>query len=102
MKSEKAIQTEIIKYLRSEMFLVFKINDRFYSGLPDIYCCRIAGEGRLAGENRSGVSYWFEVKNEAGKLSPLQSYEIRQIKEHGIFAGVVRSVEDVKHIIREV
>ena len=90
MKSEKAIQTEIIKYLRSEMFLVFKLSDHFYSGLPDIYCCR------------DGVSYWLEVKNESGKLSMLQAYEIKQINEHGVYAGVVRSVEDVKKIIKEV
>ena len=84
MKSESIIKAEIMKYLRSQGFLTWKLSDRFRSGVPDIYCCR------------DGKNYWFEIKAAAGKVSPLQEYDLRDLRAHGINAKVVRSVEDVK------
>lgn len=84
--TESTLVKQIMSYLRSQGFYVFKISDRFRSGIPDLYAAR------------DGKSYWFEVKTPAGKVSKLQQYEIEQLNMHGIQAGVVRSVEDVEGI----
>jgi len=84
VKSESSIKADIVKYLRLRGFLVWKLSDRFRSGVPDIYCAR------------AGRSYWFEIKTEIGKVSPLQEYDLRDLRAHGVTAAVIRSVDDVK------
>jgi len=86
--TESTIVKQIMSYLRSQGFYVFKISDRFRSGIPDLYCCR------------HGKSYWFEVKTKIGKVSKLQEYEIEQLQAHGVPACVVRSVLDVVDVLQ--
>jgi Holliday junction resolvase len=89
--TETMLKRDIMKYLQLRGFLVWKLSDRFRSGVPDLYAAR------------DGRSYWFEIKKPtAGKVPELQKYEIRQLLLHGISAAVVRSIEDVKVIIKEV
>ena len=87
MKSEAKIKLDIVKYLQLRGFLCWKLSDRFRSGIPDIFCAR------------DGKVYFFEIKKESGVVSKLQEYTIKQLNDHGICAGVVRSVEDVKKLI---
>jgi Holliday junction resolvase len=81
--TETLLVRSITKFLRERGFYVIKISDRFRSGIPDLYCVK------------DGVSYWFEVKCPAGKVSKLQEYEIEQLQQHGAHAAVVRSMSDV-------
>jgi Holliday junction resolvase len=84
---EAKIQRDIMRYLQLRGFKVYKISDRFRSGIPDLYACR------------DGRSIWFEVKTPDGRLSKLQEHEIRQLLAAGAQACVVRSVEDVKSVL---
>lgn len=85
--TETILVRAITKFLRERGFLVYKLNDRFRSGIPDLYCCK------------DGVSYWLEVKLPAGKVTELQQYEIEQLRQHGVHASVVRSMSDVAMLI---
>lgn len=87
---EKDIQKRILKYLRGTGWHAIKVSDRFRGGILDIYTLR------------NGVSIWIEVKTAIGTPSELQKKEIRDIRSHGGFAFIARSVEDVKKIIKEV
>ena len=58
------------------------------SGLPDlIVCCR----GRFVA---------FEVKTEKGRTTVLQEVTLRRIRAAGGIAAAVRSVEDVRTVIK--
>jgi Holliday junction resolvase len=83
MQNERLIQRKIISYLRSTGWKVYKINDRFCSGIPDIYCVK------------DGRHFWFEVKSLAGQATKLQLHELADLLDHGASACVVRSLDDV-------
>ena len=59
-----------------------------HAGLPDIMCC-IAG--RFVA---------FEVKTETGRLTGLQDKTLCRIRDAGGVAHVVRSLDEVKTILR--
>ena len=82
---EKSIENKIKKYLESKGAYYFKHHGNQFSqvGVPDIIACF---KGRFIG---------IEVKNEKGKTSPLQDYNIEAIKKAGGISLVARSVEDV-------
>lgn len=86
---ESAIQRQIVEWLRDHGFLVWKISDRFRSGIPDLYAAR------------DGHSHWFEVKRPGEAPTPLQRYEMVQLQNHGVPACVVSSVEQVRFAIEE-
>lgn len=85
--SETLIQRDIMKYLQLRGFLVYKLSDRFRSGIPDIYAAR------------DGKSYWLEVKTPSGKITKLQEYELTRLRAAGVTARVVRSVGDVMAVV---
>ena len=58
------------------------------AGIPDIIACI------------DGGFYAFEVKTKIGKTTALQDATIRKIKNCGGHAYVVRSVDEVKAILR--
>jgi Holliday junction resolvase len=76
-----------MRYLQLQGFKVYKISDRFRSGIPDLYAVR------------RGQHYWLEVKDEKGRVSKIQEYELSQLQDHGATARVVRSVADVRGVI---
>ena len=90
---ESDIVKAIMKYLRTlpECFC-WKEHGGMYgtAGIPDIICCC---RGRFMA---------FEVKTENGQPTTLQLATIRKIQRAGGTAAIVRSVDDVKHIIEEV
>ena len=88
---EKDITNQIIKYLKTiPVCFAWKQHGGMYgvAGLPDIICCI---NGRFVA---------FEVKTPSGKLTKLQETMIQKIKAAKGEAYKVTSLEDVKHIIK--
>jgi len=88
---EKDITNKILKHLKSlDKCYCFKEHGGSYgsSGIPDIICCY---RGRFVA---------FEVKTAKGKTTALQDINIRKINKAGGIACVVRSVDDVKNILK--
>lgn len=89
---EKDITNKILRYLKGlDKCYCFKEHGGSYgsSGIPDIICCY---RGRFIA---------FEVKTQKGKTTALQEANIRKINESDGKAVVVRSVDEVKNVIRE-
>ena len=87
---EKTIVNNISAYLKTVPNCFFwKEHGGMYgtAGIPDIIGCV---KGRFFG---------FEVKNETGQPTALQSATIRKIKEAGGVAVVVRSVDEVRTVL---
>lgn len=86
---EKLIENKIKNYLKSKGAYYFKHHGNQFSqaGVPDIIACY---KGRFLG---------IEVKNETGKTTPLQDFNLKQINEAGGVGIVARCVEDVEKII---
>ena len=88
---EKDITNKILKYLKTlDKCYCFKEHGGSYgsAGIPDIICCY---RGRFVA---------FEVKTEKGRTTKLQDLNIRKINEADGIAVVVRSVDDVKNVIK--
>lgn len=67
---ESKIQKKIIDYLKKEWCEIIKITQSNKNGIPDILC--LTGDwGHL----------WIEVKQEKWKLSKLQEYVIKGLRE---------------------
>ena len=86
---EQKIQSKIIKYLESIGAYIVKVIKATKAGVPDIIACL---NGRFIA---------LEVKTPKGRPSELQLYNIEKIQKAGGIAGVVRSVEDVKTLIKD-
>lgn len=85
---ESAIQKQILEWLsQQEGVAVIKLITATRAGYPDVLCC----------VNGHFVS--LEVKQEGGRVSPLQLRRIAEIREAGGCAEVVRSLEDTKKIV---
>ena len=87
MRSEKAIQADIVKYLRASGAWVFKVHGSALqqAGVPDLVGC--LPDGKMCG---------LEVKRPGKKLTAIQAHIIEQIKAAGGIAGRVESVADVE------
>ncbi len=81
--TEQQIQHKIIKFLESNGYYVVKIIAANKSGVPDIVAAR------------DGKVIFIEVKALTGKLSPLQKYNIKKIRECGNRAIVVHSAMEL-------
>lgn len=89
---ENDIVKAILKYLKTVPHcFAWKEHGGMYgtAGIPDIIACI------------NGKFYAFEVKTPVGKPTALQNSVIRKIKNCGGYAGIVRSVEDVKRILAD-
>ena len=88
---ENNIVKAILKYLKTVPHcFAWKEHGGMYgtAGIPDIIACI------------DGGFYAFEVKTDTGKTTALQDATIRKIKNCGGHAYVVRSVDEVKAILR--
>lgn len=88
---ENDIVKAILKYLKTVPHcFAWKEHGGMYgtAGIPDIIACI------------DGGFYAFEVKTDTGKTTALQDATIRKIKNCGGHAYVVRSVDEVKFILR--
>lgn len=86
--SEAQIQNKIIKYLNGLGAYTVKTISTNRSGTPDVICCL---EGKFIA---------FEVKTQKGRVSELQKHHIEEINNRGGLAAVVRSVEEVKEMVK--
>lgn len=87
---EKDLVERIRTYLKKQGFWVTKLHGgpTQQAGLPDLLAIK------------DGRAFFFEIKTETGKLSPLQEHTLDQLRSFGAVAEMVRSVEDVQMILR--
>ncbi len=89
MPLESAIRRRILLYLRSRQdcfFCGIAGGPMQRSGLPDILICY------------KGRTIWFEVKNEKGRTTVLQTATLRELAANGCICAVVRSVENAQNV----
>ena len=89
---ESTITKNILAYLKTVpgCYARKTIGGPYGAGWPDIVGCW------------QGHAFVLEVKTATGRLTPLQRVELEKWKAAGAVSAVVRSVEDVQHILREV
>ena len=80
--TEQQIQTRKIKELESQGFYVIKLMKTNKNGIPDL----------LAIPANANVNF-IEVKAPKGKLSKLQEFRIKELKEHGLSVEVYKPGE---------
>ncbi len=87
--SEARFQRTVKNYLRKKYpdAFIWKISDRWYSGIPDIYMLE------------DGRSYYFELKIKGNVATPLQLYTLEKLRKAGAFAGVAYDIMDINNII---
>tara|TARA_R100000781_G_scaffold65365_2_gene41128 strand:+ start:1652 stop:1891 length:240 start_codon:yes stop_codon:yes gene_type:complete len=77
--TEQQIQTKKIKELEADGYFVIKLIKTNKNGIPDI----------LALHPQHGIEF-YEIKTSKGKVSKLQEYRIKELKEYGFTAEVYR------------
>jgi|TARA_R110002012_G_scaffold36040_1_gene102174 hypothetical protein len=77
--TEQQIQTKKIKELEESGYYVIKLIKTNKNGIPDI----------LALHPTYGIEF-YEIKKPKGKVSKLQEYRIKELKEHGFTAKIYR------------
>ena len=76
--TEQKIQTRRIKQLEAEGYYVLKLIQTNKNGIPDLLALK------------DGEILFSEVKRPSGKLSKLQEYRLKELKEHGFKTEVFR------------
>tara|TARA_R100001509_G_C4825851_1_gene201494 strand:+ start:16 stop:255 length:240 start_codon:yes stop_codon:yes gene_type:complete len=77
--TEQQIQSKKIKELEAEGYFVIKLIKTNKNGIPDV----------MALHKDKGVKF-FEIKTPKGKVSKLQEYRIKELKEHGFTTEIFR------------
>jgi len=85
--NETGLKNRVKSYLVNTGWIVFKISDRFTAGIPDLVCMK------------DGRTIWIELKTPEGRVQPIQTWTINQIKSAGVEAYICRSIEEVKGIL---
>lgn len=88
MGNEGALLKQTKKYLKSQNVFYIKFNDKFTYGIPDL-CIFLKGR-----------SIWVELKREGSNLRETQGRTIQRIRDSGNEAFVIRSLEEIKMILR--
>lgn len=88
MAAESKLQSNIIKLLESDGWLVVKTIQLSKNGYPDIFAFR------------SGITIFIEVKAPTGKCSELQKYRIEQLTAQGFTAFFCESLDEFKTKIK--
>ena len=73
---ESKVQAKLIKKLESEGYYVLKLIKTNKNGIPDLLALK---EKEI---------YFIEVKAENGKLSKIQEYRLKELKEQGFKTDV--------------
>ena len=77
--TEQQIQSKLIKELEAQGYYVIKLIKTNKNGIPDILAIPRDSDARF-----------FEVKTIIGKVSALQEYRHKEIRDHGIYVEVYR------------
>ena len=80
---ESELQKKIVDRLNRHGWSCIKLIQTNMNGIPDLMCIR------------KGTVMFLEVKTETGVVAPLQQKRIDDLNKHGVFAKVVRSLEDI-------
>jgi Holliday junction resolvase len=80
---ESEIQKRIKERLERNGYWVTKLIQTTTNGIPDIMAIK------------NGNVIFLEVKTPSGSVSELQKFRLDQLNTFGVFAAVVRSVEDI-------
>ena len=81
--TEQQIQAKITKHLESEGWFVVKLIKTNKNGIPDLMALR------------NGVTRFIEVKRpKVGKLSEIQKYRIKELKEQGFDVDVWEGINE--------
>lgn len=86
--SEQKLQAKIITWLQDNGFYTVKVVVATKKGVPDIVGC-----------TPTGKFFAIEVKFGSNKLSKLQEYNLRVIKENGGISLVAYSLDDVTSVL---
>ena len=81
--TEQQIQSKIIKHFESKGFFVLKLIKTNKNGIPDLMVLK------------NGICKFVEVKTPRGKISELQKYRIKQIREQGFDAVVMDGIDSI-------
>lgn len=84
---ERSLVNSFQKYLKEIGAYTIKTSDKFTSGIPDLI---IIYKGR---------TIFVEVKTYKGIVSPIQTYTISQILNHGGESYIIRDLESLKKIL---
>ena len=97
MKLERDLYAQVKKYLDElvrDSYPIWWVKNHGESmvrrGIPDIIACV---NGKFAA---------FELKSDTGKLTPLQNFTLKSIREVGGVAEMVMSLEELEGIISEI
>ena len=77
--TEQQIQTKKIKQLEELGYYVIKLVKTNKNGIPDL----------VALHQTKGIKF-FEIKLPKGKVTKLQEYRIKELKEHGFTTEIYR------------
>ena len=77
--TEQQIQTKKIKELEADGYFVIKLIKTNKNGIPDV----------LALHPDYSIEF-YEIKTKKGKVSKLQEYRMKELKEYGFIAEVYR------------
>jgi len=77
--TEQQIQSKRIKELEAEGYYVIKLIKTNKNGIPDIIALRPGADVIFS-----------EVKTKKGKVSPLQEYRLKELREYGFTTEVYR------------
>ena len=77
--TEQQIQTKKIKELEESGYYVIKLIKTNKNGIPDV----------LALHPDYGIEF-YEIKTKKGKVSKLQKYRMKELKEYGFTAEIYR------------
>lgn len=83
---ESEVQTKIKKRLEKSGWLVIKLIQTTLNGIPDLLALR------------DNEAVFIEVKRPGGKVSPLQTYRIKELKNKQFQVIIAYSPQDIHHL----
>jgi len=77
--TEQQIQKKRIEQLEAQGYYVIKLIKTNKNGIPDLVAIPPGADVLFS-----------EIKKQKGKVSPLQEYRIKELKEHGVTVEIFR------------
>jgi len=87
MNPETRLKNACLRYAKEKKLMTIKFADRFFSGWPDI------------GIFRNNIVSFYELKSEFGKLSKIQEYVIKRLREEGFTVHEIRTLDQFKEAV---
>lgn len=88
--TESQLTRSVMGYLKKvKNCFALKTNDRFTSGIPDIFVIH------------NGKTTWIELKVPMGRVAKIQEWTIFQINKCGGTAYVCKSLKEVRDLIHD-